>query len=519
MLKFDHIFNFGTILELHFLSLNNIIGMKKIIFIFLVLISLASSAQQKLEFKIDGLKDTTVFLARYFGDRLYYADTASSKNGSVIFNTKNFVGGVYAVVCPGSNYFELVVDNEDVLMETNINDLSGKMVVKKSENNKLFYNYIKFLGTKKLEASSFKGDKDKMKQIDIEVKEYQRNKLFNNLDLFAAKVLAMSVDRPLPEDVRGNDTLRYHFILKHYWENIDVTDNRIIHSPVYHKKLENFFRMIPQHPDTICQYAHKLISQMDETSKLFKYTVNHITYKYETSNIMGMDAVFVCMAQQYYCPEAKTKAFWLDSTKLTEVCEKAKKTEPLLVGKPAPRIILADTTQENWIDFYNLDNKYNLLMFWDPDCGHCKKEIPKLLNLYHELKEKNVDIEFIGFGTNLENDKWRKFISDKELDWINLSDFRDANENPTKYLFEKKVTDLKSLNFRKTYDIFSTPQVYLVDKEKKILGKRLDAITLSKMLQHMEGIEIEYLKTLEELQKKEKEKKEKAKKEKEMIDK
>ena len=154
MLKFDHIFNFGTILELHFLSLNNIIGMKKIIFIFLVLISLASSAQQKLEFKIDGLKDTTVFLARYFGDRLYYADTASSKNGSVIFNTKNFVGGVYAVVCPGSNYFELVVDNEDVLMETNINDLSGKMVVKKSENNKLFYNYIKFLGTKKKELFS-----------------------------------------------------------------------------------------------------------------------------------------------------------------------------------------------------------------------------------------------------------------------------------------------------------------------------------------------------------------------------
>ena len=86
-------------------------------------------------------------------------------------------------------------------------------------------------------------------------------------------------------------------------------------------------------------------------------------------------------------------------------------------------------------------------------------------------------------------------------------------------MFEKKVTDLKSLNFRKTYDIFSTPQVYLLDEEKKIIGKRLDAITLCRMLQHLEGIEIEYLKTLEELQKKEKEKKEKAKKDKEMKDK
>ena len=230
--------------------------MKRLIIILFVLIGIGSSAQQKLEFKINGLEDTTVFLARYFGDRLYYADTTISKNGSLIFNTKKFVSGVYAVVCPGSNYFELVVADEDVLMETNIDDLSGKMVVKKSKNNKLFYGYIKFLGDKKLEANSLNGDKEKMKKIDLEVKEYQKTNLFNNPDLFAAKVLAMSVDRPLPEKIRNNDTLRYQFMLKHYWENIDVTDNRIIHSPVYHKKLENFFRMIPQHPDTICQYAH-----------------------------------------------------------------------------------------------------------------------------------------------------------------------------------------------------------------------------------------------------------------------
>ena len=488
--------------------------MKKILFILFALITVGGNAQQKLEFKIDGLKDTTVFLARYFGERLYYADTTISKKEVVIFNHKKLVEGVYAVVCPGSNYFEFVVSDEDVLMETQLKDLSGSMIVKKSKNNQLFYNYINFLAKKKKEANFSKDKEDKMKEIDLEVKEYQKTNLFNHLDLLAAKVLAMSIDPVIPQEVKKNDTLKYNYILKHYWDNIDVSDKRIIHSPVYHKKLDNFFKMVPQHPDTICRYAHQLIDQMDVTSDLFKYTVHHITYKYETSNIMGMDAVFVCMAQQYYCPAISTKAFWLDSTKLVELCDKAEKLEPLLVGKPAPRLVLADTSQENWIDFYKLDNKYNLLMFWDPDCGHCKKEIPKMLNLYHELKEKKVDIEFIGFGTNLENEKWKKFIKDKNLDWLNLSDFPDANENPSNYLFEKKVTDLKSLNFRKTYDIFSTPQVYLVDKEKKIIGKRLDALTLSRMLQHLEDIEIEYLKTLEELQAKEKAKKEKAKKEK-----
>ena len=205
----------------------------------------------------------------------------------------------------------------------------------------------------------------------------------------------------------------------------------------------------------------------------------------------------------------RKRSFWLDSTKLVDLCEKANKLEPLLMGKKAPRIILADTSEQNWVDFYQLPQKYNLLIFWDPDCGHCKKQIPKLQKLYTELKEKNVDVEFIGYGTNLENEDWKKFIKNKKLNWINLSDFPDANENPTTYLFEKRVTDLKSLNFRKTYDIFSTPQVYLVDQNKEIIGKQLDALTVAKMMEHLENVKLDYLPVLEEEAKKEAEKKKK----------
>jgi hypothetical protein len=143
-----------------------------------------SNAQQSLKFKIEGLKDTTVFLARYFGDRLYYADTTESKKQNVVFNTKNLVGGVYAVVCPGSNYFEFVVTNEDVVMETDLNNLSGSMKVIKSENNKIFYNYITYLNQKKNEAKLIRDDKDKMAALDKEVKEYQRTNILEKTNFF-----------------------------------------------------------------------------------------------------------------------------------------------------------------------------------------------------------------------------------------------------------------------------------------------------------------------------------------------
>ncbi|MEC8603487.1 MAG: thioredoxin-like domain-containing protein, partial [Bacteroidota bacterium] len=339
-----------------------------------------------------------------------------------------------------------------------------------------------------------------------EVKAYQRKIVSENKDKLIGKILNMSIDPVIPDEIIENDTLKYKFYLNHFWDNIDLGDARIVHSPVYHNKLNYFFKkLLIQHPDTICRYAHKILSKIEEGTDLFKYTVHFITYNFETSKIMGMDGVFVCMAKDYYCPPDNSKAFWLKKEKLDELCEKASALEPLLIGKMAPRIILADTSEKKWIDFYQLPNKYNLLIFWDPDCGHCKKEIPKLKKMYQELKDMNVDIEFIAVGTNLENDKWKKFISKNQLKWINLSDFPEANENPKKYLFEKRVTDLKSLNFRKTYDIFSTPQVYLLDANKKIIGKKLDALTFGNLLQQLEKIKIPYVQLLEK-QKEEKEK-------------
>ena len=488
---------------------------KRTFIILFIFITANVFGQQNLNFKISGLKDTTVFLARYFGEKLYYADTAYSKNEIVIFNKKKLTGGIYAVVCPNSKYFEFIVADEDVIMETDINDFNGKMKVVKSENNKVFYNYIMFLGSMKNKAMSLQGENNEKKRnaLDLEVKNYQRNNITNNKNLLAAKVLAMSIDPEIPEEIKENDSLKYRYYLNHYWDNIDVTDNRIVHTPVYHKKLDFFFKnMIPQIPDTICHYAHEVIDKMDTKSELFKYTVHHLTYKYETSNIMGMDAVFVCMAKKYYCPVEDSKAYWIDSTKLVDLCEKADKTEPLLIGKKAPRLILADTSESNWIDFYKLPNKYNLLIFWDPDCGHCKKEIPKMIELYKELKEKNIDIEFIAIGTNLENKKWIEYVKENKLQWINISDFPDANENAKFYIYEKRVTTLGSLNFRLSYDIFSTPQVYLLDNEKRIIGKKLNALSLAKMLEHLEDIDIEYLEILEKESEKEKERIENSKK-------
>ena len=98
-------------------------------------------------------------------------------------------------------------------------------------------------------------------------------------------------------------------------------------------------KLTPQIPDSINAAADRFIGKAKANDELFKYAVHYITNKYEKSKIMGMDAVFVHMAEEYYM---KGEAFWVDSTNLAKITERAKTLSPLLLGKVAPNIILPE---------------------------------------------------------------------------------------------------------------------------------------------------------------------------------
>jgi len=148
---------------------------------------------------------------------------------------------------------------------------------------------------------------------------------------------------------------------------------------------------------------------------------------------------------------------------------------------------LADTSERKWINLAEVNHEYTLLIFWAEDCGHCKKEIPKFKQVYDSLKAvSEIDLEVFAVCTSIENDDWRKFIIEKELNWINVSDFQEMRDDHMKYLIEKKTT-LQSINYRNIYDVYVTPVAYLLDKDKKIIAKQFDSEQLSEILKVMKN--------------------------------
>lgn len=485
--------------------------MKKFFPILLMLcFSLAGFSQNKpfkLKMKINGMQDSTCYLLNYYGSKMYYNDTAQfNKDGVVIFTKEEKPkGGLYIVYTGGKRLFEIIINDEKYIeLETDTLDYVGKMNVKKSKENTLFFDYLKFLTAKqrssvpmrnKLQAGKTSKEEKaeinkKLAAIGTEITAYRKDVIEKNKDLFISVFFKTMNEDPIPEfkEVKNDSIkrlLKYEYYRDHFFDHVDFSDDRINNTPLYHNKIEKYFTSIAYpNPDSIIKDVDIVIGKAKANDELFKYTTYYLLSHYEKSKIMGMDAVFAHVGLNYYTHEL---AFWSDSTQIEKIQDKARKLSPLLLGKPAIDLSLLDTSGNKWERLYNVKSKYTVLVFWDPDCGHCIKELPKLSKAVDSLKQ-TIDIKVFSVSSN-HSEEWKKFIRDNKIDFINVAVPMEAysDQNKATQFIIDGHTDLKSLNYNKTYDIFSTPQIYLLDKNKIIVGKKLDSELLKKVVEKEEA--------------------------------
>jgi len=449
------------------------------------------SGGYKFTFKMEGLTDTAMILAKYFAGKTYLEDTAVVKNETFVFEGDEMLdGGIYLVAFPDrTNYFEFIVSEKEskFTMSTTKQSIIKDMKVTGSEENRLFYDYQQksadiYMDAQKLRAEydSLEDKKSKrgkelfeeLSNIDQKVKSYKEGIIKENPEALISKVFLLSQDpvvpedKDIPEDV-DKDEYKMNYYRSHYLDHVDFTDDRLLLTPVLSKKLEYYITTLtPQIPDSINQVVDGWLAQTDPEKALFKYIIQFVTNKYETSKVMGMDAVFVHMANEYYCND---KVYWLDSNRLAKVCERSETLEPLLMNKIAPNIILPDLAGK-WHDVHAMDADYKIMYFWSPTCGHCKKATPKLSKMKDTLAMYGATV--VGVCTELQVDKMADFIKNFEIDFLNISDTEEIHNNPGPYIANGQTT-LNSLNFRTVYDLYSTPQIYILNKENKIIAKKL----------------------------------------------
>lgn len=97
-----------------------------------------------------------------------------------------------------------------------------------------------------------------------------------------------------------------------------------------------------------------------------------------------------------------------------------------------------------------IQTKYTILWFWDPDCDHCQEETPILHDIYQKQADQ-LNFEVFAVEVNDDYDRWKAFSEKYGLgDWINLSTSMGET----------------SVDFIEYFDIVTTPVILLIDNEK-----------------------------------------------------
>ncbi len=454
---------------------------------------LSSNAQgYKVTLQASDYNGGLAYLIYYYGKNMNVKDSAIvNAKGTAIFQGKdNLTPGVYSIVFPGKNklYDFLVDKGQYINIKADTTDLVNKTIVTGSEENILFQQYQKFVSGKgallQKELESYKSSTTrqdstlhemKYKELNGELNNYRNEIIKDHPESMLAVLLnAMKEPKVLnPHPVTRQDSLdNYQYYKKHYWDGITFMDDRIIRTPFFLPKLEQYFRnVVPPAPDSIIKESDYLLLLSRSSPEMYKFLLNWLTDEYINPKYMGQDAVFVHLFEKYH---SKGVSSWLNEKQLTTISNRAYMLMSNQIGEQAANLEMVDA-KGNSLPLYNISADYIVICFWDPECSHCRIQVPRLDSIYNAKWRKQA-VKMYGVLTETKDkEQWEKFIKEHNMSaWINVYE-TDAQK--------KIIEDAKRPSYKQLYDVIQTPTLYLLDKNKKIIAKKLTLEQMNDVLQ------------------------------------
>jgi len=458
-----------------------------------VLLSSTLNAQgYRIDVQLKGLSGDTLILGEYFTTRMIPKDTiVLDKNGQGRFEGEQaFGGGLYLIYIDPAHYFDLLLgDDQHLSIQADPSRLINGVDFEGSPDNQVFNEYKSYLQEKRAELEKLNsqlsnasspadssGILDRQKELNKEMEAYMDRIEREYPDLFVSDFIGATREPVPPEsllngDLRHDDSIRFFYYREHYFDRFDPFDIRLLHTPLYEGKIMNYLtRAVSQHPDSLIVSVDYLLQGSKKNEELYRYMLITLFNYFAESKYIGMDAVYFHIAESYYLPDAS----WSSADFLDKLRENLEASKPTLIGQKAPNLILRKVPEEHFAmaeqdtaikqdphigqDFfmYDIDASYTILYFWEADCGHCQKATPVLHEVYTRLKDKGLEVISVHVINSIEGkEKWVDFVNENQLlGWINCwSPY--SNE------------------FRKLYNLQSYPQLFVLDKDKTIIAKRV----------------------------------------------
>ncbi len=424
-----------------------------------------------------------LYIGTNYGKNKVLADSCvlNEKSEGVFESKQKLTPGIYFVVSPKySILFDFLMDEEQhfkMVADTNALD---KVVITGSVDNTLFQNYSKEVNTLFAQMNNLQNRFKEAKNAadsalfksaylgkDKEIKDKREAFMLAHPKSMMSYLLNV-MQRPEAPAIpivngKADSLYPYYYVKNHFWDKVIFNDNRLIRTPFFEDKLDEYFKnYVSREPDSIIEEVQYMLTVAKTGKEIYPFLLFKFTNKYIAPEFMGQDKVFLHLYQNFF---AKGDTVLLNQESKKSITERAYSMMANQLGLAAPSLIV-NTVDDKKLSLYDVKSAYTFVAFWDPTCGHCKEEIPKLDSLY-KASWKNLQVKVFSVNINFkELAAWKNFITDHHLeDWFNVYQTEED--------LNKEIKAGLPTTIRQQYDVFKTPTFYLLDSKKKIIAKNL----------------------------------------------
>ena len=428
-----------------------------------VSLSLNSLAQFKVEGTISGYLNKNLILLEYFGDKHIFIDsTGTDDSGWFSFELSNAApAGLYSLAIGSSPLFNFIFNTENIILKFEPDGFSPPEFIQSIENL-IYYDYL---------AQSAQYDQKAGMLIDI-LQYYPKTdsfyfftgKHFENLQTahreytdriiqdYPATLVSHIVrsDRPvmIPKEMNWDDYLSFN--QSHYFDDVDFGDTSLINTNVFTAKAIDylgFYSINSQNKElqeqVFIRAVDTVLLKAMENGKVYDFLMQYLIEGFE---MYGFDRVISHIAENY-----EPSSTCVNEDRKSELQKRMENLRKLAIGNIAPDIVIENAQGEK-MNLAGIDSELTVILFWASWCPHCKQMIPGLKRLYQEGDVPDFEILAISIDTSATD--YTQAIAVQETAWINYAELNGWDS--------KAVVD---------YSIYATPTMFILDRNRKILGR------------------------------------------------
>jgi len=465
-----------------------------------ILFSLAnffSFAQNGYEIKVTlkPFKNQYIYLGHYYGKQLPIIDSAllNNKSEAVFRGDKKLGGGIYLIGFPDrAHHFEIAIDKNQKFSIIADTAKIESVVFQNSPENVEFKSYQQFMMKNGVVIDSLTKKRSRVSPTDSvrinaqieavndKIKKYRNGIIAKNADALLAVLLKAMKEPEVPKNdpaAKSDSMFAYKYFKKHYWDDVNFYDDRLARTPFFESRIDKYMeQLVYPSADSVIKELDYMLGYASANEEMQKFLLLKFVNRYLNQKYMWEDRVFVHLFEKYFAQQTYP---WLTEAGKKTITNRAYSLMANIMGTEASDIELPDTAGKT-TKLYSLQSPYTLVVIWDPMCSHCKEIVPRLDSAYN-ARWKSMGLKFFGMARETDGKKsdWLNFIRDHHLkEWTHVYYSKEADE---------ARTSAGIPGYSQLYDVQSFPTLYLLDKDKRIIAKKLTLEQIDEILAYRQN--------------------------------